>query len=463
MIMIGQGCQGQVCQGQDCQSQGQGCHDQGCQGCHSQGCQRQGVRVVRVRVVRVRVVRVRVVRIRTIPVGSGRWDWFMEACHRGERHWLDRARGVIHGGMRHWLGRGDWIASWGHAMGHTTQAGSGVGIESWGLAMGTRGTCWIKAMGLIYGGVWHWLERGDGNDSWGLTIGNVTVAGSGWWDWFIGVRHGGVQHGLDRGDCIDLWGCAIMRHGGVRLDRVMRLIVGVALWGRATLAGSGRWDWFMGACYIGWTGAMGLIHGGMPWGHATLAGSGRWDWYIGVRHGGVWTWLDRGDGFDWWGLATLAGPGRWVWFMGVRDTGWNGGWHWFMGTHHGGVQLDQGDGIDLCGHAMGCDTGWMWAIGLSYGGVPWGRTTGSGWWMWNWFVGESHRGARHWLDLGDGVDLCGRTMGVRDTGWIRAMGLIHGDVPNDKIIWLLNLNDDTMCPHVWRWGKCAECVWLRGW
>ena len=30
-------------------------------------------------------------------------------------------------------------------------------------------------------------------------------------------------------------------------------------------------------------------------------------------------------------------------------------------------------------------------------------------------------------------------------------------------IWLLNLNDDTMCPHVWRWGKCTECVWLRGW
>ena len=30
------------------------------------------------------------------------------------------------------------------------------------------------------------------------------------------------------------------------------------------------------------------------------------------------------------------------------------------------------------------------------------------------------------------------------------MELIHGDVPNDKVIWLLNLNGDTMFPHVWR-------------
>ena len=31
----------------------------------------------------------------------------------------------------------------------------------------------------------------------------------------------------------------------------------------------------IGACDIGWIGAMGLIHGGTSWGHATLAGSGR--------------------------------------------------------------------------------------------------------------------------------------------------------------------------------------------
>ena len=123
----------------------------------------------------------------------------MEACHRGARHWLDRAMGLIHWGMRHWLGRGD-------------------GIDSWGLAMGTRGTCWIRAMGLIYGSVQHWLERGDGIDSWG-------------------ARHGAMRHWLDRGD-------------------------GINSWGRATLAGSGRWVWLMGVRDIGWTGAMRLIYGG---------------------------------------------------------------------------------------------------------------------------------------------------------------------------------------------------------
>ena len=52
--------------------------------------------------------------------------------------------------------------------------------------------------------------------------------------------------------------------------------------------------------------------------------------------------------------------------------------------------------------------------------------------------------ARHWLDRGHGID-----------SWECAKW--------QSTIWLLNLNDDTMCPHVWRWGKCAECVWLRGW
>ena len=118
----------------------------------------------------------------------------------------------------------------------------------------------------------------------------------------------------------------------------------------------------------GWIGVMGLIGGVVPWGRTTLAGSGRWDWFMGAR-----------------------------------------------------------------------DIGWIWAMGLIHGGVPWGRATLAG--------------SRQWVWL----------MGARDTGWTGAMGSIYGDVPNDKVIWLLNLNEDTMCPHVWRWGKCAECVWLRGW
>ena len=104
--------------------------------------------------------------------------------------------------------------------------------------------------------------------------------------------------------------------------------------------------------------------------------------------------------------------------------------------------LDRGDGIDLWGHVMGvrdwigqmglicggtpwgCDTGWIWAMGLSYGGGQWGRATLAGLGQWDWLMGT-----------------CQMT----------------------KVIGLLNLNNDTMCPHVWRWGKCVECVWLMGW
>ena len=59
-----------------------------------------------------------------------------------------------------------------------------------------------------------------------------------------------------------------------------------------------------------------------------------------------------------------------------------------MGTCHGGAQLDQGDGIDLWGHAMG---------------------------------------VQHWLDVGDGIELCGRAMGAHD--WIGVMELICGGEP----------------------------------
>ena len=131
-----------------------------------------------------------------------------------------------------------------------------------------------------------------------------------------------------------------------------------------------------------------------------------------------------------------------------------------------------GDGIDLWGCAMGvCDTGWIGATGLIYGDVSWGHATGSG--RWNWYVGAHHgecntrwirakgliHGGAPWVQAtgsGNGIDLWGCTMGVRDTGWIGAMEW-------QSTIWLLKLNDDTMCLHVWRWGKCAECVWLTGW
>ena len=202
---------------------------------------------------------------------------------------------------------------------------------SWGLAMGACDTGWIGAMGLIYGCV-----------PWGY----AAWAGSGRLDWFMGMRHGGAW--LDRFDGIDWWGWAMgardtgwiremgLIHGGMRhwLDRDE----GIDSCGHA-----------MGPCYTAWIGAMGFIHGGTPWGRATLAGLGRWVWLM--------------------VLMTLAGLGWWDWFMGVRDTGWNGAmaliygdvswghvtglgrWDSFVGARHGGATL------------AGCG-----AMGLSYGG-----------------------------------------------------------------------------------------------
>ena len=297
------------------------------------------------------------------PVGSGQWDWFMGAR--------------IGAQDTGWIGRWDWF------------------------------------MGACHGGMWHWLDRGNGIDLWQC----AALDGMGLWDWFMGACHGGTRHWLDLGDGIDLWGCA------------------------------------MGACSTGWIVAMGLIYGDASWGWAT--GSWWWHWLVGLRHGGARHWLDPGDGIDSWGLimgpcdtgwigamglihrgtplglATLARPGDGIDLWGCLTLAGMGWWHWFMGTRHEGAGLDRGNGNDLWGHAMGCDAGWMWAMGLSYGGVPWGRATGSGWW--NWFVGERHGGAWHWLDLGNGIDLCVRAKGAHDNGWIGAMGLIHGSVPNDKV------------------------------
>ena len=43
-------------------------------------------------------------------------------------------------------------------------------------------------------------------------------------------------------------------------------------------------------------------------------------------------------------------------------------------------------------------------------------------------MGPCHRGMRHWLDRGAGIDSWGLAMGTHGTGWIRAMGLIYGGV-----------------------------------
>ena len=96
-----------------------------------------------------------------------------------------------------WVDRGDGIDLWGHAMGGGGGGGGwrwldrGDGIELWGRAMGARN--WIGVMELIRGGE----PRGC-----------TTLTRSGRWDWFMWARNGGARHWLDRGDGIDSWGRA---------------------------------------------------------------------------------------------------------------------------------------------------------------------------------------------------------------------------------------------------------------
>ena len=109
---------------------------------------------------------------------------------------------------------------------------------------------------------------------------------------------------------------------------------------------------------------------------------------------GIWNWLD-------WVMWLIYGGVPW-WRTTLAGSGW---WDWLMGTCHGGARLDR-------------------VMGLICGGAPWG--------------------ARHRLDLGDGIDLWGHAIGAHDTGWIGwrhwfmgahdigwigAMGLIHGGTP----------------------------------
>ena len=82
--------------------------------------------------------------------------------------------------------------------------------------------------------------------------------------WFMGVHHGGARHWLNWDDGFDSWGCAMGAHNTGWIG-AMGLI-----WGQVTLAGSGRWDWFMRAWDTDCIRVMGLIY--VPWGHMTLAG-----------------------------------------------------------------------------------------------------------------------------------------------------------------------------------------------
>ena len=205
----------------------------------------------------------------------------------------------------------------------------GGGIDLWGSVMGPCD--WIGVMGLIHGGMRHWLDRGE----WDCFMGAHDTGWIGRWDWFMGGCRGSTRHWLDRRNGIDSWRCA-------------------------TLAGAGRWDWFMGAC-----------------------------------HGGTWHWLDRGDGIDWWGCAMGicdTGTGWWHWFMGMRYGGAQldqgdgllcGGTPW--GCHTGWIWVM---GLICGGGPWGCHTGWIWVMGLICGGGPWGHATLARSGRWDWFMGE---------------------------------------------------------------------------
>ena len=214
---------------------------------------------------------------------------------------------LFHGDMRHWLEQGNGVDLW------RCGALAGTGWWDWfrGLAIGEHDTCWIRVMGLIYGGVpWgmqHGLDRGDGIDLWDTSWGYTT--GSGRWDWFEGARHWDVT-------------LAGTRHGDT--------------------TESERWDWFVGACHgVGgggddtgwmwimrliyrgipwggrnWIGAMELICGGEPWGRMTLARSGWGDWFMWARHEGVRHWLDWGYGIDPWARVEWQST---IWLLNVND------------------------------------------------------------------------------------------------------------------------------------------------
>ena len=245
--------------------------------------------------------------------------------------------GACHGGMRHWLDRGD-------------------GINLWVCAMDVCSMGWIRAIGLIYGDV-----------SWGCMTGSV------WWDWLVGLRHGGARHWLDQGDGIDSWGHAALagsgrrdwlisaRHGAMRhwLDR-----------------GNGIYSWrhTLGARDFGWIVAMGLIDGAHDTG---------WTGAMCLIYGGARHWLEWGNGIDLWGRVMRACD--WIGEMGLicggMPWGCDTGWMW-------------GDGIELWGRAMGASD-WIGVMELICGGEPWGRKTLTRSRRWDWFMWTHNGGTQH--------------------------------------------------------------------
>ena len=211
---------------------------------------------------------------------SGRWGWFTGTCHGGA--WLDQGNRIhLWGHAHHWLDRGDGIESWGYV----TLAESG----RWNCFMGTRDTGWSGAMGLIYGGVWHWLNRVMGLNQGGLPWGHTTLAGLGWWDRFMGVCSGacntgwigavGLTYGIHHG--VHDW---IREMGLIRRGTPLGCDTGWdTSWGRdwikemGLICGDTTWG-----CDTGWMWMMRLIYGGIPWGRAT--GSGRWNWFMEANH-----------------------------------------------------------------------------------------------------------------------------------------------------------------------------------
>ena len=266
--------------------------------------------------------------------------------------------------------------------------------------MGTHVTGWIVAMGLNHG-----------------------ICDTGW----IGAMelfHGDTQHWLERGNGVDLWRCIALAGTGDGIDSG-----GLA----------------MGAHDTGWIRVMGLIYGGVPWG---------------MQHG-----LDRGNGIDLWDTSWghTTGSGRWDWFEGARH--WDltlagtrhGGatgserWDWFVGARHGGATLA---GCELWDWFMGVFHGvrnWIGAMELICGGEPCVTLARSGWG--DWFMWERH----------EGVTLAGLGLWDWFMGACRmAKYYMVAECKWQSTIWLL-------CKwwyhvsYVWRWGKCAECVWLRVW
>ena len=168
--------------------------------------------------------------------GAGQWVWFMAVyCHGAHDTGWIRVMGLIYGGvpwgMQHGLDRGNRIDLWDMSWGHTTGSGRWDWLEGarhWDLTLaGTRhggatgSERWDWFVGARHGGatlagceLWDWfMGVFHGARNWigamELICGGepcMTLARSGWRDWFMWERHEGARQWLDWGYGIDLWG-----------------------------------------------------------------------------------------------------------------------------------------------------------------------------------------------------------------------------------------------------------------